>query len=64
LLGGFNRYGAAFGLLSLLVAWFWVLAHLLLFGTYINATYQRHRRARMRRSAKRAQLLQQLRHQS
>ena len=32
LLGGFNRYGAAFGLLSLLVAWFWVLAHLSLFG--------------------------------
>jgi membrane protein len=62
LLGGFNRYGAAFGLLSLLVAWFWVLAHLLLFGTYINATYQRHRRARQRRSARRAHVLQHMRH--
>ena len=43
LLGGVNRYGAVFGLISLLVAWFWVLAHVLLFGTYVNATYQ-HRR--------------------
>lgn len=44
LLGGVNRYGAVFGLISLLVAWFWVLAHALLFGTYVNATYQ-HRRS-------------------
>ncbi|MCC6792177.1 MAG: YihY/virulence factor BrkB family protein [Thermomicrobiales bacterium] len=44
LIGGANRYGAAFGLLTLLVAWFYVLAHLLLFGAYINATHQRHRR--------------------
>jgi uncharacterized BrkB/YihY/UPF0761 family membrane protein len=44
LLGGANRYGAAFGLLTLLVAWFFVLAHVLLFATYVNATYQRHRR--------------------
>ncbi len=43
LLGGVNRYGAVFGLISLLVAWFWVLAHLLLFGAYVNATHQ-HRR--------------------
>lgn len=43
-LGGANRYGAAFGMLTLLVAWFYVLAHLLLFGTYVNATHQRHRR--------------------
>lgn len=43
LLGGVNRYGAAFGLLTLLVAWFYVLAHLLLFGAYVNATHQRHR---------------------
>jgi membrane protein len=64
LLGGVNRYGAAFGLLSLLVAWFWVLAHLLLFGTYINATYQRHRRARLRRTARRAHFLHSARHQA
>jgi membrane protein len=45
LLGGANRYGAAFGLLTLLVAWWYLLAHLLLFGAYVNATYQRrHRR--------------------
>jgi membrane protein len=43
-IGGANRYGAVFGLVSLLVAWFLVLAHVLLFGTYVNATYQRHRR--------------------
>ena len=46
LLGGANRYGAVFGLVSLLVAWFYVLAHVLLFGTYVNATYQRRRRQR------------------
>jgi membrane protein len=44
LLGGANRYGAAFGLLTLLVAWSFVLAHVLLFGAYVNATHQRHRR--------------------
>ena len=44
LLGGANRYGAAFGLLTLFVAWFYVLAHVLLFGTYVNATHQRRRR--------------------
>ena len=43
LLGGVNRYGAVFGLISLLVAWFWVLAHLLLFGAYVNATHQQRR---------------------
>ena len=47
LLGGTNRYGAAFGLLTLMVAWFYVLAHLILFGTYVNATYQRRRRRRI-----------------
>jgi membrane protein len=45
-LGGANRYGAVFGLISLLVAWFYVLAHVLLFGAYVNATYQRRRRRR------------------
>jgi membrane protein len=42
--GGANRYGTAFALLTLFVAWFYVLAHVLLFGTYVNATYQRRRR--------------------
>lgn len=41
--GGANRYGVAFGLLTLLVAWFAVLAHILLFGCYVNATYRAHR---------------------
>ena len=49
LLGGSNRFGVAFGLVSLIVAWFYILAHLILFSTYINATYQRHRRQRLRR---------------
>jgi YihY family inner membrane protein len=43
LTGGVNRYGAAFGLLTLLLAWFAVLAHILLFGCYVNVTYRRHR---------------------
>lgn len=41
-IGGVNRYGQAFALVSLLVAWFYLLAHVLLFGSYVNATYQRH----------------------
>jgi membrane protein len=64
LLGGVNRYGAAFGLMTLLVAWFWILAHLLLFGAYVNSTHQRHRRASERRLKRRIQDLQRLRHQS
>jgi membrane protein len=44
LIGGANRYGAVFGLISLLVAWFYVLAHVLLFGAYINAEHQRRRK--------------------
>jgi membrane protein len=47
-LGGTNRYGAVFGLISLLVAWFYVIAHVLLFGAYVNATHQRRRRTRSR----------------
>jgi membrane protein len=43
LVGGANRYGAVFGLLSLLVSWFYLLAHALLFGTYVNVTYRRRR---------------------
>ena len=41
MVGGVNRFGVAFGLVSLLVAWFYVLAHVLLFGTFINAAHQR-----------------------
>jgi membrane protein len=46
LVGGANRYGKAFVLVTLLVAWFYALAHLILFGTHVNVTYQRHRRLR------------------
>ena len=40
LVGGANRYGAAFGLVWLLVTWFGALAHVLLFGCYVNASYR------------------------
>lgn len=43
LTGGVNRYGAAFGLLTLLLAWFAALAHVLLFGCYVNVSYRRRR---------------------
>ena len=43
LIGGTNRYGAVFGLVSLLVTWFAALGHVLLFGAYVNATYRRRR---------------------
>jgi uncharacterized BrkB/YihY/UPF0761 family membrane protein len=43
MIGGTNRYGAAFGLLTLLLAWFAALAHVLLFGCYINVSYRRRR---------------------
>jgi membrane protein len=46
-LGGVNRYGAVFGFVTLLVAWLYALAHVLLFGTYVNASYQRRRRQRV-----------------
>lgn len=44
LVGGGNKYGAVFGLIWLLVTWFYLLAHVLLFSTYTNATYMLHRR--------------------
>ncbi len=44
LIGGVNRYGAAFGLLTLLLAWFAALAHVMLFGCYVNVTYRRRRK--------------------
>lgn len=40
--GTIERYDKAFGFLSLLVGWFYLLAHVLLFGAYVNATYQGH----------------------
>jgi membrane protein len=49
LVGGSNRYGLALGLVSLLVAAFYALAHVILFGAYINATWQRRRREKARR---------------
>lgn len=39
-----NFYGQAFLLVSLLVTWFYLLAHVLLFGTYVNVTHQHRRR--------------------
>jgi uncharacterized BrkB/YihY/UPF0761 family membrane protein len=60
MLGGANRYGVVLGLVSLLVAWFLVLAHVMLFGTYVNATWQRHRRRRLRQ---RRQVVQAIREQ-
>ena len=44
LVRGWNLIGGTAGLLSLVIIWFYLLAHLFLFGAYINATWQRHRR--------------------
>jgi YihY family inner membrane protein len=46
LFGQANRFGAIFGLIWLLVTWFYALAHTLLFSTYVNATHMRWRRSR------------------
>jgi membrane protein len=46
--GQANRFGAVFGLIWLLVTWFYALAHVLLFSTYVNATHLRRRTARAR----------------
>jgi uncharacterized BrkB/YihY/UPF0761 family membrane protein len=40
LTGGVNRFGVVLGLVSLLVAWFTALAHVLLFGCYVNVSLQ------------------------
>ena len=42
MMGNVNRYGQFFGFIPLIVGWFYLLAHVLLFGTYVNATFQRH----------------------
>ncbi|MDQ3444079.1 MAG: YihY/virulence factor BrkB family protein [Chloroflexota bacterium] len=49
LIGGGNRYGQVLGFVSLLVASLLILAHIILFGAYINASWQRNRRLRRRR---------------
>jgi membrane protein len=48
LLGGANWYGLALGLMSLMVASFYAIAHVILFGAYINATWQHHRQMKAR----------------
>lgn len=53
LVRGLNRIGSAFAFLPLLLVWFYLLAHLLLFGAYINATYQGFRRCRIEQRASR-----------
>lgn len=42
LAGGMGRYGQAFGFIPIIVGWFYLLAHVLLFGTYVNATFRSH----------------------
>jgi membrane protein len=44
LVRGWNLIGGTAGLLSLVLAWFYILGHLFLLGAYVNATWQRHRR--------------------
>lgn len=48
LVGGVNRYGPLLGLISLIVVAFYFLAHIILFGGYINATWQRRRQRILR----------------
>jgi membrane protein len=56
LVGGVNRYGQLLGLITLIVAALFFLAHIILFGAYINATWQRRRERRaMQRRIQRAQ---------
>jgi membrane protein len=49
MVGGVNRYGQLLGLVSLIVATLYFLAHIILFGSYINATWQRYRERKQRR---------------
>lgn len=49
LIGGGNRYGQILGFVSLMVASLLILAHIILFGAYVNASWQRNRRMRRRR---------------
>ena len=43
MVGGVNRYGQVLGLISLIVVALFFLAHTILFGAYINASWQRRR---------------------
>lgn len=47
MVGGVNRYGQLLGLISLIVAALYFLAHIILFGSYINSTWQRYRQRRL-----------------
>jgi membrane protein len=49
LTGGGNRYGQILGFVSLLVISLLILSHTILFGAYVNASWQRHRRLTHRR---------------
>jgi membrane protein len=46
--------GSTFAFLPLLLIWFYILAHLLLFGAFINASYQEFRRGHVSRRRRRA----------
>jgi membrane protein len=53
--GNFNRYGAGFALVLLLLAWFYFLAHVVLFGATVNAFVEEAPQRARRASARRAQ---------
>lgn len=48
LVGGVNRYGPLLGLVSLIVVALYFMAHTILFGAYVNATWQRRRQRILR----------------
>ena len=52
LTGNLNGLGSTSALLPLLLIWFYILAHLLLFGSFINASYQQFRRRERRMPGK------------
>ena len=51
LVGGVNRYGPLLGLISLIVVALYFMAHTILFGAYINATWQRRRQRILRQKS-------------
>lgn len=58
LLGGINRYGVALGLVTLMIAAFYAIAHVILFGCYVNATrYERKRLSSRRKQRQRRQTI-------
>lgn len=48
MVGGVNRYGPLLGLVTLIVFALYVMAHIILFGAYINSGWQRRRQRIMR----------------